>query len=137
MGVPQVGWYGFNGGSAIAAGSGAAYAALSTQISAATAALVWMLQDIAETGKASLVGICTGSIAGLAAITPASGFTGPLGALCMGVLSAVVCRFFSTTIKVSWPLPVPFDSLLQLSAPATAPWFGLKLRASQPASSNA
>eukprot|EP00241_Pyramimonas_parkeae_P002354 CAMPEP_0114246116 /NCGR_PEP_ID=MMETSP0058-20121206/12274_1 /TAXON_ID=36894 /ORGANISM="Pyramimonas parkeae, CCMP726" /LENGTH=525 /DNA_ID=CAMNT_0001359247 /DNA_START=43 /DNA_END=1620 /DNA_ORIENTATION=+ len=98
-GMLWVGWYGFNGGSAIAAGSGAAYAALSTQISAATAALVWMLQDIAETGKASLVGICTGSIAGLAAITPASGFTGPLGALCMGVLSAVVCRFFSTTIK--------------------------------------
>eukprot|EP00240_Pyramimonas_obovata_P001992 CAMPEP_0118921396 /NCGR_PEP_ID=MMETSP1169-20130426/696_1 /TAXON_ID=36882 /ORGANISM="Pyramimonas obovata, Strain CCMP722" /LENGTH=532 /DNA_ID=CAMNT_0006862111 /DNA_START=40 /DNA_END=1638 /DNA_ORIENTATION=+ len=98
-GMLWVGWYGFNGGSAVAAGSGAAFAALATQISAATAACVWLLQDIKESGKSSLLGMCTGSIAGLAAVTPAAGFISPLGALCIGAISGVVCRFFSFTVK--------------------------------------
>jgi len=82
-----VGWFGFNGGSAAAAGQEAAFACLATQLAAATAAFVWMMQDVMETGKASLVGICTGSIAGLATVTPASGFVGPVGAVLMGALA--------------------------------------------------
>jgi Amt family ammonium transporter len=98
-GMLWVGWFGFNGGSAGTAGAEAAFACLATQISAATAAFVWMLQDLKEFGKASLVGICTGSIAGLATITPAAGSVGPLGALCIGICAGIVCRFFSTTVK--------------------------------------
>lgn len=98
-GLLWVGWYGFNGGSAVVAGADAAFAVLASQISAATAAGVWMLQDIKQDGKSSLLGACTGSIAGLAAVTPAAGFVGPVGALCIGAISSVVCRFFSFTIK--------------------------------------
>jgi ammonia channel protein AmtB len=58
------------------------------------------MQDIKQDGKSSLLGACTGSIAGLAAVTPAAGFVGPVGALCIGAISSVVCRFFSFTIKV-------------------------------------
>jgi len=101
-GMLWVGWFGFNGGSAAAAGQEAAFACLATQLAAATAAFVWMMQDVMETGKASLVGICTGSIAGLATVTPASGFVGPVGAVLMGALAGVVCRWFSTTVKESF-----------------------------------
>jgi ammonium transporter len=98
-GMLWVGWYGFNGGSALAAGADAAFACLATQIAAATAAIVWTAQDIAETGKASMLGIATGSIAGLATVTPCAGFVGPLGALLLGVAGGVVCRFFSLVVK--------------------------------------
>ena len=98
-GMLWVGWYGFNGGSALAAGADAAFACLATQIAAATAAIVWTAQDIAETGKASMLGIATGSIAGLATVTPCAGFVGPLGALLLGVAAGVVCRFFSLVVK--------------------------------------
>eukprot|EP00238_Polyblepharides_amylifera_P011388 CAMPEP_0196575122 /NCGR_PEP_ID=MMETSP1081-20130531/4674_1 /TAXON_ID=36882 /ORGANISM="Pyramimonas amylifera, Strain CCMP720" /LENGTH=547 /DNA_ID=CAMNT_0041893325 /DNA_START=116 /DNA_END=1759 /DNA_ORIENTATION=+ len=98
-GMLWVGWFGFNGGSAVSAGSEAAFACLATQISAATAAIVWLAQDIMERGKTSLLGICTGSIAGLAAVTPAAGSVGPLGALLIGACSGVICRVFSTTVK--------------------------------------
>jgi ammonia channel protein AmtB len=98
-GMLWVGWYGFNGGSALAAGADAAFACLATQLAAATAALVWTAQDVMETGKASVLGIATGSIAGLATVTPCAGFVGPLGAVMLGVAGGVVCRFFSLVVK--------------------------------------
>ena len=98
-GMLWVGWYGFNGGSALAAGADAAFACVATQIAAAAAASVWAIQDIKETGKASMLGIATGSIAGLATVTPCAGFVGPLGALILGVAAGVVCRFFSLVVK--------------------------------------
>lgn len=98
-GMLWCGWFGFNGGSAAAAGAEAAFAILATQISAAAAGLVWMFQDIKETGKASMLGIATGAVGGLATITPAAGSVGPVGALCIGGLAGVVCRWFSTTVK--------------------------------------
>jgi len=94
-----VGWFGFNGGSAGAASAGAAFACLATQLSASVAAIVWTALDVIENGKVSVLGTCTASIAGLAAITPAAGFVGPVGACLMGLASAIVCRFFSTTVK--------------------------------------
>jgi Amt family ammonium transporter len=94
-----VGWYGFNGGSAGGASAGAAFACLATQLSASVAAIVWTALDVIENGKVSVLGTCTASIAGLAAITPAAGFVGPVGACLMGLASAIVCRFFSTTVK--------------------------------------
>ena len=98
-GMLWVGWYGFNGGSALAAGADAAFACLATQIAAATAAMTWCAQDIAENGKASMLGIATGSIAGLATVTPCAGFVGPLGALFLGLVAGVVCRYFSLVLK--------------------------------------
>lgn len=98
-GMLWVGWYGFNGGSALAAGADAAFACLATQIAAASAAITWCAQDIAETGKASMLGIATGSIAGLATVTPCAGFVGPLGALLLGIAGGVICRFFSLVLK--------------------------------------
>ena len=94
-----VGWFGFNGGSAGAASAGAAFACLATQLSASVSAIVWTALDVIENGKVSVLGTCTASIAGLAAITPAAGFVGPVGACLMGAASAIVCRFFSTTVK--------------------------------------
>ena len=98
-GMLWVGWYGFSGGSALAAGADAAFACVATQIAAAAAASVWAIQDVKETGKASMLGIATGSIAGLATVTPCAGFVGPLGALMLGVAAGVVCRFFSLVVK--------------------------------------
>lgn len=94
-----VGWFGFNGGSAGAASAGAAFACLATQLSASVAAIAWTALDVIENGKVSVLGTCTASIAGLAAITPAAGFIGPVGACLMGLASAIVCRFFSTNVK--------------------------------------
>jgi len=98
-GMLWVGWFGFNGGSAAAAGAGAAFANLVTHLSASMAGLVWLLLDYKETGKTSAIGLCTGAVAGLAAITPAAGSVGPLGAVLIGALSALICRFASTTVK--------------------------------------
>lgn len=94
-----VGWFGFNAGSALAANGTAASALLVTHISACTATVVWMAIEWIKLGKPGVLGAATGSIAGLAAITPASGFVGPTGALVIGAVSAVVCYLFSTTIK--------------------------------------
>jgi len=98
-GMLWVGWYGFNGGSAVAAGADAAFACLATQLAAATAACVWTAQDVLQTGKATLLGACTGSIAGLATVTPAAGVVGPLGAVCLGAAAGIICRYFSLTVK--------------------------------------
>ena len=86
-----VGWFGFNGGSGLAADAGAARAMLVTHLSAATGAFVWMLIEWISFKKPTLVGIATGSIAGLATITPASGSVGPVGALIIGTLAAIIC----------------------------------------------
>ncbi len=87
-----VGWFGFNGGSQLAADGGAALAITVTHISAATASLTWVLWERIKFGKASLVGMVTGTIAGLASITPASGFVGPWEALLIGAVAGVLCQ---------------------------------------------
>ena len=87
-----VGWFGFNGGSQLAADGGAAMALTVTHISAATASLSWALWERVKFGKSSLVGLVTGTIAGLASITPASGFVGPVEALAIGAIAGVLCQ---------------------------------------------
>ena len=94
-----VGWFGFNAGSALGANGQAAMTLFATHISASTATLVWMGIEWVKLGKPSVLGAATGSIAGLAAITPASGFVGPIGALAIGATSAIVCFIFATKIK--------------------------------------
>ena len=91
-GMLWVGWFGFNGGSQLAADGGAAIAITVTHISAATASLTWALWERYKFGKASLVGIVTGTIAGLASITPASGFVGPVEALIIGAVAGILCQ---------------------------------------------
>ena len=87
-----VGWFGFNGGSQLAADGGAAMAITVTHISAAAASLTWALWEKIKFGRASLVGIVTGTIAGLASITPASGFVGPVEALIIGSVAGILCQ---------------------------------------------
>jgi len=87
-----VGWFGFNGGSRLAADGGAAMALSVTHISAAAASLSWALWERVKFGKSSLVGMVTGTIAGLASITPASGFVGPVAALIIGGVAGVLCQ---------------------------------------------
>ncbi len=87
-----VGWFGFNGGSQLAADGGAAMAMTVTHISAATASLSWALWERIKYGKASMVGLVTGTIAGLASITPASGYVDPVQALIIGAVAGVLCQ---------------------------------------------
>jgi Amt family ammonium transporter len=94
-----VGWFGFNAGSAVAANGTAGMAMLVTQIASAAAALAWMGTEWAAHGKPSALGIVTGAIAGLVAITPASGTAGPAGALLIGVASGVLCFFAAARLK--------------------------------------
>lgn len=98
-GMLWVGWFGFNGGSALAADTTAGMAILVTQISSATAACAWMLVEWIRHGKPSVLGIITGAVAGLATITPASGFVGPAGAIVIGAIAGVACFFTATSIK--------------------------------------
>ena len=91
-GMLWVGWFGFNGGSALAADGTAAMALSVTHISAAAASLSWAAWERVKYGKASLVGLVTGSIAGLASITPASGFVGPVMALVIGGVAGILCQ---------------------------------------------
>lgn len=94
-----VGWFGFNGGSALAAGGQAAMAVVVTQISPCVAALVWIFIENVRSGKPSALGFATGAIAGLAAITPASGTVGPMGAIAIGAVSSVLAYIAATYIK--------------------------------------
>jgi len=94
-----VGWFGFNAGSAVSAGMQAGMAMAVTQFATATAALTWMFVEWAMRGKPTVVGICTGAVAGLVAITPASGFVGPLGSLAIGVAAGVFCYWGTTALK--------------------------------------
>ena len=105
-----VGWFGFNGGSQLAADGGAAMALTVTHISAATASLTWALWERIKFGKSSVVGIVTGTIAGLASITPASGFVGPIEALIIGAVAGVLCQeavsLFRNKLKIDDTLDV-------------------------------
>ena len=94
-----VGWFGFNGGSQLAADGGAGMAIAVTHISAATAAITWSVIEWVKFGKPSLVGAVTGVIAGLATITPASGFVGPIGALIIGAAAGVICFYLVGLVK--------------------------------------
>ena len=94
-----VGWFGFNAGSALAADVNAGMAMLVTHISAATASLVWMTIDWIKTGKPTMIGLVTGTIAGLASITPASGFVGPMGALIIGICAGSLCYLIVNVVK--------------------------------------
>jgi len=94
-----VGWFGFNAGSAVSAGGSAGMAMLVTQIATATAALAWMFSEWSSHGKPSALGIVSGAVAGLVAITPASGTVGPMGALAIGAAAGVLCFLASTKLK--------------------------------------
>ncbi len=98
-GMLWVGWFGFNAGSELAADGVAGMAMAVTQIATAAAALAWMFLEWIRHGKPSVLGIASGAVAGLVAITPASGSVGPMGALAIGLASGVVCFVFSTIVK--------------------------------------
>lgn len=107
-GMLWVGWFGFNGGSALAANGDAAMAMLVTHISAAAAAITWMCYEWIKFGKPTALGIVTGMVAGLGSITPASGYVGPVGALVIGVTAGIVC--FNAVIFIKQKLKID-DSL--------------------------
>jgi ammonium transporter, Amt family len=94
-----VGWFGFNAGSAVTANVQAGMAMGVTQIATAMAALTWMFVEWAFRGKATVVGICSGAVAGLVAITPASGFVGPVGALVIGIAAGMFCYWGTNGLK--------------------------------------
>src|SRR6195256_6492332 len=98
-GLLWVGWFGFNAGSAVTAGMQAGMAMAVTQFATATAAFVWMLVEWIHRGKPTVIGLCTGAVAGLVAITPASGFVGPLGSLAIGAAAGIVCYWGVTGLK--------------------------------------
>ena len=109
-GMLWVGWFGFNGGSALAADGAAAMALLVTHISAAVGAMTWMIIEWIKFGKPSALGAVTGMVAGLGTITPASGFVGPGGALIIGLLAGSVCftgtMFIKRVLKIDDSLDV-------------------------------
>ncbi|MBM3530346.1 MAG: ammonium transporter [Alphaproteobacteria bacterium] len=94
-----VGWFGFNAGSNLEASGGAVLAMVNTFVATAAAALSWMFAEWMVKGKPSLLGMVSGCIAGLVAVTPAAGFAGPMGAIVLGLIAGVVCLFFCSTIK--------------------------------------
>jgi Amt family ammonium transporter len=94
-----VGWFGFNAGSNLEATGVAGLAMLNTFVATAAAALSWMFAEWIVKGKPSLLGALTGCVAGLVAVTPAAGFSGPMGAIVLGLIVGVVCLFFCSTIK--------------------------------------
>src|SRR5437763_13239719 len=98
-GLLWVGWFGFNAGSAVTAGVQAGMAMAVTQFATATAGFVWMLVEWIHRGKPTVIGLCTGAVAGLVAITPASGFVGPLGSLAIGAAAGIVCYWGVTGLK--------------------------------------
>lgn len=109
-GMLWVGWFGFNGGSALAANGDAGMAILVTHISAAAGSLAWMAMEWIRFGRPSVLGIVTGMVAGLGTITPASGFVGPAGALVIGLLAGVICysatQFIKQKLKIDDSLDV-------------------------------
>jgi ammonium transporter, Amt family len=94
-----VGWFGFNAGSAVTAGMQAGMAMLVTHMATATAAFVWMIVEWMARGKPTVIGICTGAVAGLVAITPASGFVGPIGSVAIGAAAGILCYWGCTGLK--------------------------------------
>ena len=104
-----VGWFGFNAGSALAAGGDAGMALAVTHISAATGSLVWLVIEWLKFGKPSLIGIVTGTIAGLATITPASGYVGPAAAVILGLAGGVICYYAVNLVKQRFGLDDSLD----------------------------
>jgi ammonium transporter, Amt family len=104
-----VGWFGFNGGSALAANGDAAMAMLVTHISAAAGAMTWMFYEWIKYGKPTALGAVTGMVAGLGTITPASGFVGPAGGLVIGIVAGVVCFNAVILIKQKWKIDDSLD----------------------------
>ena len=100
-GLLWVGWFGFNAGSAVSAGVQAGMAMTVTQIATAVAAMTWMFFEWAHRGKPTLIGICSGAVAGLVAITPASGFVGPAGSMAIGVAVGIFCYITVTWVKAA------------------------------------
>ena len=98
-GMLWVGWFGFNGGSALSADGAAAMALLVTHVGASAGAMGWMAMEWIKFGKPSVLGVVTGMVAGLGTITPASGFVGPIGALVIGLAAGVVCFYATRLIK--------------------------------------
>ena len=94
-----VGWFGFNAGSNLEANGTAALAMMNTFVATAGAALAWMLAEWVTKGRPSLLGIVSGAVAGLVAVTPASGFAGPMGSIVLGLVAGIVCFIFCTSIK--------------------------------------
>ena len=94
-----VGWFGFNAGSNLEASGGAVLAMLNTFVATAAAALSWLFVEWAAKGKPSLLGAVSGAVAGLVAVTPASGFAGPMGSIVLGLAAGAVCFFFCSTVK--------------------------------------
>jgi len=94
-----VGWFGFNAGSNLEANGVAALAMVNTFVATAAAALAWLFAEWGAKGKPSLLGLVSGAVAGLVAVTPASGFSGPMGAIAIGLVSGVICFVASTSIK--------------------------------------
>ena len=109
-GLLWVGWFGFNGGSALSASDDAATATLNTHLAACSAALAWALIERIRVGKSTSIGIVTGAVAGLATVTPAAGFIGPLGAILLGIAGATVCfyavQFVKQVLKIDDSLDV-------------------------------
>jgi Amt family ammonium transporter len=108
-GMLWVGWFGFNGGSALAANGDAGMAMLVTHISAAAASLAWMTMEWIKHGRPSVLGIVTGMVAGLGTITPASGFVGPGGALVIGLSAGVICYYATQMIKQKFVIDDSLD----------------------------
>src|SRR3954447_10509879 len=94
-----VGWFGFNAGSNLEASGGAVLAMTNTFVATAAAGLAWMVAEWMAKGKPSLLGLVTGAVAGLVAVTPASGYAGPMGSIVLGIIAAVICYIFCSGIK--------------------------------------
>ena len=108
-GMLWVGWFGFNAGSALSAGGGAGMAMTATHLAAAAASLTWMSIEWLRYGKPSLIGLVTGTIAGLATVTPASGYIGPIGGLLCGVAGGFVCYYATQYVKQSLKIDDSLD----------------------------
>jgi Amt family ammonium transporter len=108
-GMLWVGWYGFNGGSALAANGDAAMALVVTHLSASAAGLTWALIEWKKFGRPSMVGLVTGVVGGLATVTPASGYVGPVGGLVLGVCGSAVCFWAVEIVKHRWKVDDSLD----------------------------
>lgn len=108
-GMLWVGWYGFNGGSALTAGADAAMALTVTHLSASAAGLVWALLEWRKFGRPSMVGLVTGVVGGLATVTPASGYVGPIGGIGLGICASLVCFTAVEIVKHSWKVDDSLD----------------------------
>ncbi len=108
-GMLWVGWFGFNGGSALAAGAAAGNALLSTHLAASAAALAWALLERIKIGKPTSVGLVTGAVAGLATVTPAAGYISPIGGVVCGVVGAAICFYAVLAVKQRWKVDDSLD----------------------------